>query len=143
MFGDDFFSAVDRLIDELMRGTAMRQGWNDPIGESVQDVSADEENQPHVDTSPDDAELIDMGDSLLVVVNCPMGVEAPTARVQGRQLIIRPSVNDERDIKLELPYTIDVKNSRMSSRNGVIEIRLPRFKADAGRKQKDGEILSE
>lgn len=143
MFGDDFFSAVNRLIDELMRGTGWQQGWNGLIEEPDQDPGVDTDNQPHADTSQDDAELIDMGNSLLVVVNCPMGVEAPTASVQGPQLIVKPSVNDEREIKLELPYAVDVKDSRMSSRNGVIEIRLPQLKLDARRKQKDGQILSE
>jgi len=143
MFGDDFFSAVDRLIDELMRGAGWQQDWSDLIEEPNQDISVDTDNQPHTNTSPDDAELIDMGNSLLAVVNCPMGVEAPKAKVHGSQLIIKPSVNDEREINLELPYTIDVKNSRMSSRNGVIEIRLPRSKLDAQGSQKDEQVPTE
>ncbi len=42
---------------------------------------------------------------------------SPEVKVRGREIVVGPD-----DIKIELPYAIDLEKSSISSRNGIIEM---------------------
>jgi hypothetical protein len=64
-------------------------------------------------------EKIDLGDRFLVIIEGYVESDSPEVKVRGREIALGTD-----DIRIELPYAIDLEKSSISSRNGIIEMVL-------------------
>ena len=76
-------------------------------------------------------ETVDLGDTCIFVVENASASLAPMVRVEGRELMVEFGLEQEEQLKLELPYAVDVDKSSFSHRNGITEINLLRAVDDS------------
>jgi len=114
---ESFFSRSRGLSEEGSTTTRFQFG---PIGvPSIGTNLGIAEKEPKVET-------VDLGDTCILVVENASANQAPMVRVEGRELIVEFGPEQEEQLKLELPYAVDVDKSSFSHRNGITEISLIR-----------------
>lgn len=125
MVDDDFMRIVDQLFAGMMSDMLGMNPWESIDVESNEDSQGSGERT--LDSDEKDAEMIDLGDSILIVVdNMP---EAPKiqALIKNQHLTIGVKIGHERKIGFDLPYRVSAKRSGFSVNNGVMEMRLPKI----------------
>ena len=114
---ESFFSRSGSLSEEGSTTTRFQFGsiGVPRIGTNLGTTS----KEPKVDT-------VDLGDTCIFVVENASASLAPMVRVEGRELMVEFGLEQEEQLKLELPYAVDVDKSSFSHRNGITEINLLR-----------------
>ena len=122
MIDDDFESVFRRMIEQFMEafggipeGDMTFRSWNGSI--------VNEPLDKHVEPKSDEplVEKIDLGDSVLILIEGQNDFENPSVKVSGSTVVVQ--VGPERKmINVEVGFPIDLEKSNVSHRNGVIEI---------------------
>jgi hypothetical protein len=123
MIDDDFDKMVRHMFERFFRNALgpnsnqtgmIRFGFQPTTGmEQVdEDLSKGKENL---------VEKIDLGDSLLVIMEVSPSIKALGIEVIGKQIVVECGLNKE---YIEIPTFVDIEKSGYSVRNGIIEIRL-------------------
>lgn len=129
MIDDDFMRIVDRLFGRMMSDMLGMNPWGVRGTESdtrVED-SMEQSIEPRSDSDEKDGEMIDLADSILVVVDGVPDAAKIRAAVKNGQLTISIKGENEREISFDLPYHVSVKRSNLTVNNGVIEMHLPKI----------------
>ena len=99
----------------------------------------------HQDSEQDEKspniERIDLGDSLLIIVESPDVQGGSITKLIGRELILSLDSNEGKELRLEIPCDVDIDKSTMSVRNGVIELRLMKVNDTVQNNDSDVKIL--
>ncbi len=80
----------------------------------------------HEEVEAPNSETIDLGDKFMVLVQDIDTNAAPTAHIEGREVVLNVGNESDENLEFELPYAVDTENSSLSFRNGIIEIVLPK-----------------
>jgi len=142
MIDDDFMRIVDQLFSRMMSDMLGISRWDSSGIESDAHIEDSEEQSVEFakDKDENDGEMIDLGDSILVVVDNMPDTARPRAVIENKVLTIRIKTGHEREIRFELPYSVSVKRSNMSVKNGVMELHLPKLSNDEEEIDSDGII---
>jgi len=122
MIDDDFESVFRKMIEQFMEafggmpeGNMTIRSWNGSIvNEPIETQIETESDQPLV-------EKIDLGDSVLILIEWQNNYETPTVRVSGSTVIIQLGPESE-EINIDVGFHVDQDKSNVSHRNGVLEI---------------------
>ncbi len=143
MIDDEFESVFRKMIENLMGAigemsdgnttvrywTSSNFGFPSPIEETP---GNDEESN---------AEIIELDDKVLVVLNVESAGFVPSVKIEGKSLIVTNEIEDKETI-LDLDFPVDVNNSKASYRNGILEIELKEAK-DGSDVATEGDIVFE
>jgi len=122
MIDDDFESVFREMIEHFMKsfgalpeGNMRLRSWNgsivnEPLDEQVESMS----DEPLV-------EKIDLGDSVLILIQGQNDIENPFVKVSGSTVVVQLGP-ERKEINVEVGFQIDLEKSNVSHRNGVIEI---------------------
>lgn len=133
MIDDDFDKIVRRMFESFFsRSGALSEEGSITIRSNLGKISAPSigMNSGNTKTAPI-VEKVDFGDSCVFVVENGSTSQAPMIRAEGRELIVEFGTEQGEQMKLELPYAVDVDKSSFSHRNGIIEINLLRAVDDS------------
>jgi len=128
MIEDDF----DEIIRRMFESFFSRSGGLSEDGSTTTSFKFGSIDVPRIGTNLGTAkkepkvETVDLGDTCIFVVENASASQAPAVRVEGRELIVEFGPEQEEQMKLELPYAVDVDKSSFSHRNGITEISLVR-----------------
>ena len=128
MIEDDFDEIVRRMFESFFS----RSGGLSKEGSTTTRFQFGSMGVPSIGTNLGTAEkepkveTVDLGDICIFVVENTSASQAPMVRVEGRELIVEFGPEQEEELKLELPYAVDVDKSSFSHRNGITEISLIR-----------------
>lgn len=137
MIDDDFESVFRMMIEQFMEafggipeGNMTLRSWNG----SIVNESLDKQVEPKSDEPL--VETIDLGESVLILIEGQNDLESPSVEVSGLTIVVQTGL-ERADINVEVGFQIDVEKSNVSHRNGVIEITA--VKADSeGTVKNDG-----
>ena len=122
MIDDDFESVFRKMIEQFMEAFGgMPEGefsfrtWNGPIVNEPLDRGI----EPMVEEPL--VEKIDLGDSVLVLIDGYTEAEPPTVRVSGSSVIVQLGP-EQKEVSVDVGFTVDLEKSLVSHRNSVIEI---------------------
>ncbi|MBN2230647.1 MAG: hypothetical protein JW779_13745 [Candidatus Thorarchaeota archaeon] len=142
MIDDDFESVFRRIFESFMNSFG-----NFPEGStSISSWSGSMSTEPEV-VQPEDrirevqAERIDLDDNVLLLLEVTGEDGEAIARVEGRNLIVVEGIGGK-ETTFELDFDIDIKNSNISHRNGIVEISLKKVK-DGKKVETEGYLHSE
>ena len=122
MIDDDFETVFRKMMEQFMEafggmpeGSMTFRSWNgsivnEPLDEKVEPTS----DEPLV-------EKIDLGDSVLILIEGQNNFEKPSVKVAGSTIVVQ-SGSESTEINIEVGFPIDLEKSNVSHRNGVIEI---------------------
>ena len=122
MIDDDFESVFRKMIEHFMgsfggipEGNMTLRSWNgssvnEPLDEQVESMS----DEPLV-------EKIDLGESVLILIDGQNDTENPSVEVSGSTIVVQLGPA-RKEINIEVGFQIDLEKSNVSHRNGVIEI---------------------
>ena len=122
MIDDDFETVFRKMMEQFMEafggmpeGSMTFRSWNgsivnEPLDEKVEPTS----DEPFVET-------IDLGDSVLILIEGQNNFEKPSVKVAGSTIVVQ-SGSESTEINIEVGFPIDLEKSNVSHRNGVIEI---------------------
>ena len=119
MIDDDFNDMVRRMLEQFFGGSINSgPGGRAEFGFSTEGFRRNELgfNAEQKAANPS-VEKIDLGDRFLVIIEGYAESASPEVKVRGREIVVGPD-----DIKIELPYAIDLEKSSISFRNGIIEM---------------------
>ncbi len=128
MIEDDFDEIVRRMFESFFS----RSGGLSEEGSTTTRFQYGSIGVPGIGTNLGTAEketkveTVDLGNTYIFVVENASASQAPMVRVEGRELIVEFGTEQEEQLKLELPYAVDVDKSSFSHRNGITEISLIR-----------------
>lgn len=128
MIEDDFDKIVRRMFESFFsRSGALSEEGSITIRSNLGKISAPSigMNFASTETAPK-VEKVDLGDTCVFVVETASTCQAPMIKAEGRELIVEFGTEQGEQVKLELPYAVDVDKSSFSHRNGIIEISLLR-----------------
>ncbi len=128
MIEDDFDKIVRRMFESFFsRSGALSEEGSITIRSNLGKISAPSigMNFGSTETAPN-VEKVDLGDTCVFVVETASTCQAPMIKAEGRELIVEFGTEQGEQVKLELPYAVDVDKSSFSHRNGIIEISLLR-----------------
>ena len=121
MIDDDFESVFRRMMEQFMEafGNMPEDGlfiksWNGSIVNEPMNSQIKVNNEPQV-------EKIDLGDSVLILIESRDSMETPTVRVSGSEIFVQLTPEKE-EISIDAGFLIDVEKSKLSYRNGIVEI---------------------
>lgn len=69
-------------------------------------------------------EKIDLGESMIVVVEGFAHNTAPSILVKGKKMRILSEEEDGKEMTVDLPFEVDLERSTASFRNGIVEVEL-------------------
>ena len=122
MIDDDFETVFRKMMEQFMEafggmpeGSMTFRSWNgsivnEPLDKKVEPTS----DEPLV-------EKIDLGDSVLILIEGQNNFENPSVKVAGSTIVVQ-SGSESTEINIEVGFPIDLEKSNVSHRNGVIEI---------------------
>ena len=130
MIDDDFESVFRKMIEQFMEafggmpeGSMTIRSWNgSTVNEPLETQIEPESDQPLV-------EKIDLGDSMLILVEWQNNHETPTIRVSGSTVIIQLGSENE-EINVDVGFHVDKEKSNVSHRNGVLEISVTKTESE-------------
>jgi len=128
MIEDDFDKIVRRMFESFFSSSGgLSEEGSITIRSNFENKGASSigMNLENAETMPN-VEKIDLGDTCVFVVENASMCQAPMIRAEGRELIVEFGTEQGEQMKLELPYAVDVDKSSFSHRNGIIEINLLR-----------------
>ncbi len=126
MIEDDFDKIVRRMFESFFsRSGALSEEGSITIRSNLGKISAPSigMNFGSTETAPK-VEKVDLGDTCVFIVEPASTCQAPMIKAEGRELIVEFGTEQGEQVKLELPYAVDVDKSSFSHRNGIIEISL-------------------
>ncbi|MFW9793290.1 MAG: hypothetical protein ACFFEE_03220 [Candidatus Thorarchaeota archaeon] len=135
MIDDDFESVFRRMIEQIMEafgtfpeGSSIRPFLGSFVNEPLESQIELENDEPVI-------EKIDLGDSVLFLIQGHFDVEnKPRIKVDGQKIIV--TIGPEfQEIYLELGFFVDLEKSKVTYRNGVIEITVIKNESE---KKSDG-----
>ncbi|MFW9963973.1 MAG: hypothetical protein ACFFCX_10440 [Candidatus Sifarchaeia archaeon] len=136
MIDDDFESVFKRMIEQFMSAFGIPEGniriesWNDSmVKEPLATQIVPNSDEPII-------EKIDLGDSMLILIEGQMEIETPNIRVSGSTIFIQLSPSSK-EIKIEVEFLIDLEKSNVSHRNGIMEISVVKAESES-RAKTDG-----
>ncbi|MHA2362211.1 MAG: hypothetical protein ACXAB6_09860, partial [Candidatus Thorarchaeota archaeon] len=132
MIDDDFDDMLRRMLEQFFGGSInLRPGGRGEFGFSTKGFRQNElEYSTDQKVAVPSVEKIDLGDRFLVIIDGYAESASPEVKVRGREMVLGTD-----DIRIELPYAIDLEKSSISSRNGIIEIIL--IKSDSNENSSD------
>ncbi|MFW9926024.1 MAG: hypothetical protein ACFFDM_04570 [Candidatus Thorarchaeota archaeon] len=121
MIDDDFESVFREMMEQFMKafgsfpeGNGIFRSWSGSfITEPFDSEIEPRKNEPNV-------EKIELGDSVIFLIQGHFDFD-PTVKVDGKKITVKTGSEYE-DVVLETDFLVDIKRSKMSYRNGVIEI---------------------
>lgn len=122
---DDEFEQMFRQLIEQFFGRSFGIGGNNSFQMRMStspDMNVPRFENEELRDKKAEIEKIEFEDRLVVIVDNFAFNHPPAIYTDGMTLIVKSI--DEREITIELPYAIDVEQSNMSFRNGVVEIVL-------------------
>ncbi len=122
MIDDDFETVFRKMIEQFMEafggmseGSMTFRSWNGSmVNEPLDSQVEPKMNEPIV-------EMIDLGESVLILIEDPNDSENPSVKVTGSTIVVQYGP-DRKDINVDVGFQIDLEKSNVSHRNGVIEI---------------------
>ncbi len=130
MIDDDFETVFRKMMEQFMEafggmpeGSMTIRSWDGSI--------VNEPLEKRVEPNTDDplVEKIDLGDSVLVLIEEPNDTENPSVKVSGSRIVVQ--LNPEgKEIDVDVGFQIDLEKSNVSHRNGVIEISAVRTESE-------------
>ena len=130
MIEDDF----DKIVRRMFESFFSRSGGLSEEGSTTMGFHFESTVTPSIGTDlgiakgEPNVEKIDLGDTYMIVVEDASASQVPMIKVEGRELTVEFGPGQEEQLKLELPYAVDVDKSSFSHRNGITEISLLRAK---------------
>lgn len=126
MIDDEFETVLRRLFESLMNSMGQMPG-----GETtIRYWTSSGLDTPGMPSIPADevvneaqAEIIDLGDKVLYLVEIGHEDELIDVKVENRTLKIFNQVEGN-EIEFDLDFNVDIEQSRSSCRNGILEIEL-------------------
>jgi hypothetical protein len=122
MIDDDFESVFRKMIEQLMEsfggipeGNMRFRSWNGSI------VNEPLDRQVELKSDDPIVEKIDLGDSVLILIQGQNDIENPSVKVSGSTVIVQLGP-ERKEINIEVGFPIDLEKSNVSHRNGVMEI---------------------
>ena len=139
MIDDDFESVFRKMIEQFMEafggmpeGNMTIRSWNGSIVNEPLDAQIESDRiEPLV-------EKIDLGDSVLILIEGPTDTETPIVKVSGSSIIVQFGA-ESKEINVDVGFQIDFEKSNVSHRNGVLEITA--VKTEDGRKNSSDGFL--
>jgi hypothetical protein len=120
---------VDRLFKSMMSDMLGISPWS--TLEMGPDNSIEGPGESSVQSTlnhdEEDGEMIDLGDSVLIVVDNVPDAARVRAVVKDQHLAIQIRNGHQAETGFDLPYRVSVKRSGFSINNGVMEMRLPKI----------------
>ncbi|TFG33345.1 hypothetical protein EU527_08265 [Candidatus Thorarchaeota archaeon] len=129
MIDDEFETVFRRMIEHLMGAMGEIPDGNT----TIRYWTSSNFGFPNaIEETPDkneetDAEVIQLDDKVLVIINLGTAGFVPSVRVEEKNLIITNEIEDKETI-LNLDFLVDVENSHASYRNGILEVELKEVK---------------
>ncbi|MFW9833479.1 MAG: hypothetical protein ACFFEK_05765 [Candidatus Thorarchaeota archaeon] len=129
MIDDDFESVFRKMMEQFMdafggmpEGGMTIKSWNGSIVNEPFDGKIESNDEPEV-------EQIDLGDSVLVLIESRNPIETPKVRVSGSEIFVQLHPEKE-EINLDVGFKIDIEKSDVSYRNGVLEISAVKIESE-------------
>ncbi|MHA1963807.1 MAG: hypothetical protein ACW97G_04410 [Candidatus Thorarchaeota archaeon] len=131
MIDDDFESVFRRMIEHFMEafggmpeGNMTIRSWNgsmvnEPLDRQVEPMR----EEPLV-------EKIDLGESVLILIEWQTESETPSVKVSGSTIVVQLGP-ERKEISVDVGFQIDLEKSNVSHRNGVIEISAVKTESDS------------
>ena len=130
MIDDDFESVFRKIIEQFMEafggipeGSMEIKSWNGSMVNEPLDSQIEPKNDEPI------VEKIDLGDSVLILIEWQNEHETPTVRVSGSIVTIQLSP-ERKEINVDVGFLIDQEKSNVSHRNGVLEISLAKTEGE-------------
>ncbi|MGD9396218.1 MAG: hypothetical protein PVJ05_07310 [Candidatus Thorarchaeota archaeon] len=130
MIDDDFESVFRKMIEQFMEafggvpeGNIEIRSWNG----SIVNEPLDTQIEPNSDEPI--IEKIDLGNSMLILIEWQNDYETPTVRVSGSIVTIQLSP-ERNEINVDVEFHIDQEKSNVSHRNGVLEISVAKAEGE-------------
>ena len=122
MIDDDFETVFRKMIEQFMEafggmpeGSMTFRSWNGSmVNEPLDSQIEPKMKEPIV-------EMIDFGESVLILIEDPDDSENPSVKVTGSTIVAKLGP-DRKDISVDVGFQIDLEKSNVSHRNGVMEI---------------------
>ena len=133
MIDDEFETVFRKMIENLMGAMGGMTDGNTTVRywtSSNFGFPSPVEETPGNDEEPD-AEIIELDDRVLVILNLESAGFVPSVKVEGKSLIVTNEIEDKETV-LNLDFPVDIDNSKASYRNGIIEIELREAKDGSG-----------
>jgi HSP20 family molecular chaperone IbpA len=133
MIDDDFESVIRRMFESIIGSlntfpegsTSFSYFTDSTVNEPDSGFELSDEKEPAT-------ERIDLEDQVLFIVNIGFTDSAYSVRVDGKTLIITYG-QESKETRIVLDFDVDIEKSKVSSRNGVLEISLLKArKTDSG-----------
>jgi HSP20 family molecular chaperone IbpA len=130
MIDDDFESAIRRMFESIMGSlNTFPEGSESfsffsgsTVNGSKNEIDLSEEREPEI-------EQIDLEDQMLILVEIGFTDGEYSVRVDDRNLIITYGL-ENKEKRVTLDFDVDFEKSKVTSRNGVMEISLVKSKKD-------------
>lgn len=128
MIDDDFESVFRKMLEQFMEafggmpeGSMRIRSWNGSMVNEPLDTQIEPmDDEPLI-------EKIDLGDSVLILVEWQNDSETLTVKVSGSIVTIQLGP-ERKEISVDVEFYVDQEKSNVSHRNGVLEISI--VKAD-------------
>jgi len=135
MIDDDFESMFRRMFEHLMKsmgpisdGEGTISYWSgSTFGNSDVDSMSPPKDEFH-------AEVIDFEDRVLFLVEMENDGSLVDVKVKERTLHVNDQIEGKETV-FDLDFEVDIDNSRVSLRNGILEIELKKATSDDGPKE--------
>jgi HSP20 family molecular chaperone IbpA len=122
MIDDDFESVFRKMMEQFMEafggmpeGNMTFRSWNGSmVNEPLDSQVEPTRDEPLV-------EKIDLGDSVLILIEGPTDMENSPVKVSGTTIIVQLG-SERTEVVVDVGFQIDLEKSNVSYRNGVIEI---------------------
>jgi HSP20 family molecular chaperone IbpA len=130
MIDDDFESVVRRMFESIFGSIGTFQegsGFFNYFSDSA--VKESDRLSELTDEKELDMERIDLEDQVLFLVTMDFDDSESSARVAENTLIVAYGP-ENKEIRADLDFDVDIEKSHVSKRNGVVEISLKKAKKD-------------
>ena len=139
MIDDDFESMFRRMIEDFMEtfggipgGSVKIRSWNGSIvNEPLETLIGPSMDEPRV-------EKIDLGDSMLILIEDQTVIETQQVKVSGSTISLQFSP-EQKKLDIDVGFRINPDKSNATHRNGVLEITAVKA-SDESPSRKDGLI---
>lgn len=122
MIDDDFESVFRRVFESLLGSLGTLPEGSTSYSYFTGSMMDEDDNEFNQEKEPD-VERIDLDDEVLFLVSIGYEDSEFSVKISARTMIISFDVVDK-NIKVDLDFDVDIDNSSVSSRNGIMEISL-------------------
>ncbi|MFW9844620.1 MAG: hypothetical protein ACFFEV_08585 [Candidatus Thorarchaeota archaeon] len=135
MIDDEFESVFRRMFEHLMKSMGQISDGEGTISYWT-DSTFGNPDVGEMSPSSDEmhAEVIDLEDRVLFLVEMETDSTLVDVKVEGRTLLVNDQIEGD-VVEFDLDYDVDIENSLVSVRNGIVEIELKKAASDDGPKE--------